>query len=94
MLYLMYSMLFAGSFDIGFLYLELSMDTYKYGSDPSPLIKTVNGRRLHIDSMVDYKLYGRVGNRLLTWDSLGHCISTTCKKGDNLTWSNIWKDLP
>lgn len=94
MLNLLLSLIFAGQFDIGFVYFELSMDTYKYGSDPSPLIKTVGNKHPKIDSMVDSRIYGRIGKRVLLWDSLGVCISHNCRQSDSLTWSDIWLDPP
>jgi hypothetical protein len=94
MLGLLLSFFFAGGFDIGEIYVELSMDTYPYGMDPSPLIKTVGNKHPKIDSMVDSRLYGRLGRRTLQWDSTGVCVSRNCRPSDNLTWSDLWVDKP
>lgn len=94
MLGVILSLLFSGGFDIGYVYFELSMDTYQHGMDASPLVKTVGGARPHIDSLSGPYLYGRLKGRPMVWDSLGNCISTRCKKKDNLTWSEYWVDVP
>lgn len=83
----------SSNLDIEGIYLELSMDTYKWGSDVTPLVKTVNGKSHKIDSLANSKFYGRVGNRRLIWDSTGACISRKCRKGDELTWSELWTDV-
>lgn len=92
MLGVVLSILFSAGFDIGYVYLELSMDTYKHGMDASPLVKMVNNKRPHIDSLAGSKLYGHIHHRELVWDSLGHCISNNCKRKEDLTWSNNWLD--
>lgn len=94
MLGMILSLLFAGQFDIGYVYFELSMDTYKHGMDASPLVKTVNNKHPRIDSLSGSRLYGHLGKRFMTWDSLGVCITSNCKRNDNLTWSDVWLDKP
>jgi hypothetical protein len=94
MLNLLLTLFFAGPFDIGFVYFEMSMDTYQYGSDPSPLVKTFGNKHPKIDSLVDSKLYGHLGRRPIVWDSLGRCVSSNCKKKEDLTWSDYWLDPP
>lgn len=94
MLGLVLSLLCSSGFDVGYIYFELSMDTYPYGMDASPLVKTMRNEKPRIDSLVGSKLYGRIKKREVVWDSLGHCISTSCRKNDNLTWSELWLDPP
>lgn len=94
MLGLVLSLLCSSGFDVGYIYFELSMDTYPYGMDASPLIKTVGNKHPKIDSIVDSRLYGRLGKRTLQWDSLGVCISSKCHPKDSLTWSEYWLDKP
>lgn len=79
-------------FDIQEVYLELSMDTYKYGMDASPLVNTYKGISPKIDSLYGDSLYGTIAGRHLIWNSVGKCVTPKCRKGENLTWSAMWYD--
>lgn len=51
----------------------MSMDTYPYGSDPTPMIVMRNGLIPAIDSIGDSCLYGHFNVQLLVWDENGKC---------------------
>jgi hypothetical protein len=55
------------------LYTEMSMDTYPYGVDPSPMLRTKSKHSVRIDSISDSSLYGRVWNKKYEWNDLGVC---------------------
>jgi hypothetical protein len=49
------------------LYNEMSMDTYPYGVDPSPVVRTVNGQAPTIDSLGNDCLYGHIKDKHFIW---------------------------
>lgn len=53
------------------LYMEMSMDTYPYGADPSPVVKTRNGLSPTIDSLGDNCLYGHIKGMYFIWNKDG-----------------------
>lgn len=88
------SLICAGSaFDIRELDTEMSMDTYEFGIDASPMVKTFKNTSPTIDSLVCDTLYGRLEGRKLIWNKKGECVSPLCKPNEELTWSDLWKPL-
>lgn len=78
-------------FDINEIYTEMSMDTYKHGSNASPLVRTVGNQRPKIDSLRGDSLYGHIGKKHFIWDASGICVSGKCDVNHNLAYSNKWK---
>lgn len=74
-------------FSSGFLWSdvlnEMSCDTYKYGIDPAPLISTIEGDSVKVDSFTNSTVYGKVNNEVIEWNEEGIC---SCNKWSwNLT---------
>ena len=55
------------------LYMEMSMDTCPYGTDPAPVLRMKNGGSPRIDSIGDTTLYGNFNKRNLIWNEEGKC---------------------
>lgn len=53
------------------LYNEMSMDTYPYGADASPVVRMKNGKSPTIDSLGDFLIYGQAQQRKIIWDKNG-----------------------
>ena len=54
---------------------EIGMDTYPYGTDPTPIVRTFSGRSVLIDSVSDSFVYGRIALKPVVWDSNGKCLN-------------------
>ena len=83
-------MVFSSNFSLHELDVELSMDTYPYGIDISPMVQTKGGRSPRIDSITGEHLYGKVGQYHLQWDEDGACVGLMCLEEDDLIWSDLW----
>lgn len=81
----------ANPFSLNEVYVEMSMDTYPYGIDVGPLIKTIGDEHPIIDSLAEDCLFGTIDKRALKWNEKGECVSPLCKPNENLTWSDYWK---
>lgn len=53
------------------LYNEMSMDTYPYGVDASPVLRMKNGKSPTIDSLGDVLIYGHVDQNEIVWNKNG-----------------------
>lgn len=84
------ALIFSSHFSLHELDVELSMDTYPYGGDISPMVQTKGGKAPRIDSITGEHLYGKVGKYDLLWDSNGNCVSIMCLEEDDLIWSDLW----
>jgi len=92
MISVLLSLIFAGNaFDIRELDTEMSMDTYEFGIDASPMVRTPKNTSPKIDSMWTDTLYGRLEGRELKWNKKGECVSPLCKPNEELIWSELWK---
>ena len=65
--------LFSSHFSQEKLEWELSCDTYPYGADPSPVIKTINGSNPRIDSMNTEGIFGTINGKDFHWNPTGIC---------------------
>lgn len=73
LVYLLLS-IFSGTFSLSHLDFEMSCDTYEYGVDASPMVRTKNGDRPKIDSIDTHYVYGMLNGKELRWDSAGVCL--------------------
>lgn len=73
------------------LYNEMSMDTYQYGSDPTPMIVMKNGLKPVIDSIGDSCLYGHFNVRQIIWDENGQS-NLSVRKYDLIFTRNFRKN--
>lgn len=58
------------------LYNEMSMDTYPYGVDASPVVRTKNGKSPTIDSLGDVSVFGHLHEQTFVWDKNGKTKDT------------------
>lgn len=82
--------LFSSHFSLQELDVEMSMDTYPYGVDASPMVQTIGGKSPTIDSITVDHIYGKIGPFDLMWDEDGSCVVPLCLEGDDLIWSDKW----
>lgn len=70
----------------------MSSDTYPYGIDASPIVRTVNGHNPRIDSFSVHGIYGNIRGIRVSWDTNGVC---TCRKPRyNLEFSDLFFNYP
>lgn len=74
------------------LEMEMSCDTYPYGVDASPMVKTVNGKNPRIDSINNDGVVGNIGGKKYRWDRKGKCEGENDSL--NLTWSDLFFNYP
>ncbi|MCK9429089.1 MAG: hypothetical protein M0R17_03640 [Candidatus Omnitrophica bacterium] len=71
---------------------EMSSDTYPYGLDASPIVRTANGHNPRIDSFSIRGIYGNIRGIRISWDTNGIC---TCHKPRyNLEFSDLFFNYP
>lgn len=90
LIYLLISFISAPSFNLDDLYMEMSCDTYPYGIDASPMVRTKGRENPRIDSLIGNTMYGRLKGVEYKWDHRGNCIVPLCKEEHDLEWSNLW----
>lgn len=74
------------------LEMELSCDTYPYGVDASPMVKTVKGHNPRIDSINTDGLVGEINGVFYRWDRKGNC---ECKEDSlKVIWSDLFFNYP
>lgn len=71
---------------------EMSCDTYPYGVNASPMVKTISNKHPIIDSFDNNGLYGRFNGINYIWDSLGNCKCSNNKM--NLIWDEPYYNRP
>lgn len=88
MLAIFLSSLLATNFNINELNVEMSMDTYPYGVDASPMVQFLSGESPTIDSLDANTLYGHFNGVRLEWNEYGMC---KCNKPKyDLKFSNLF----
>ena len=92
MLALVLSSLLASNFNLNDLSMEMSMDTYPYGVDASPMVLMKSGESPTIDSLDATTLYGHYNGVKLEWNEFGMC---KCNKPKyDLKYSNLFYNHP
>lgn len=71
---------------------EMSCDTYPFGVNASPMVKTISNKYPIIDSFNDDGLFGTFNGIHYVWDSLGNCKCGNKKM--NLTWGESYYNRP
>lgn len=74
---------------------EAGMDTYEYGTDVTPLVKTLdNNKTLKITNFGKHCLIGSLYGMPMAWDEHGKCMAVTCSSKDDLEYSDMWLIKP
>ena len=72
---------------------EAGMDTYEYGVDVTPLVKTIdNDKTLKITDFNRDHFFGYLRGEPMTWNSRGECLPSSCHAKDDLEYSDMWFD--
>ena len=74
---------------------EAGMDHYEYGTDVTPLVKTLSGdKTLKITDFNNDHFFGKLRGEYMVWDSHGKCLPSTCRASDDLEYSDMWLIKP
>lgn len=80
-------LVFSTHFSQSELEFEMSCDTYPYGVDASPMVKTVSGNNPRIDSINNDGLVGTLAGQTFKWNRRGKCLC------NDINMDLIWSDL-
>lgn len=70
---------------------EMGMDTYVFGIDATPLVKTVgNDSTLNIEDIHNGYFFGTLRGKSFTWNKKGECLNSLCREDDDLEYSKMW----
>lgn len=74
---------------------EAGMDSYEYGVDVTPLVKTLdNDKTLKITDFNREYFFGTLRGDATTWNSKGECLNSHCHYTDDLEYSELWLIKP